>query len=140
MKFCQRILILVMTIEIHVFDTYYDPVLCIYITYIPLFLFLSKLGTHGSPRRRGAGHEHPVKSLTNLALGDGKNLITGMHNSDNVSAGESIFISNNLSLSALSLILSKSKKLKTILIFECSETISKPSVLLLNLRLRSSFL
>lgn len=47
-----------------------------------LFIF-SKLGTHGSPRRRGAAQEPPVK---NLGLGDVKRFVVGMHNTDS-SAG-----------------------------------------------------
>lgn len=49
----------------------YDFILCNY----------SKLGTHGSPRRRGANHEPPVK---NLSLGDAKRYVVEMHNTDHV--------------------------------------------------------
>ena len=41
----------------------------------------SKLGTHGTPKRRGAGHEPPVKSLT---YGDVKRPVSGMHSTENV--------------------------------------------------------
>lgn len=47
----------------------------------------SKLGTHGTPKRRGAGHEPPVKSLT---YGDVKRPVSGMHSTENV-AGKWIF-------------------------------------------------
>lgn len=53
------------------------------------FIF-SKLGTHGSPRRRGAAQEPPVK---NLGLGDVKRFVVGMHNTDS-NAGMKKFLSN----------------------------------------------
>lgn len=49
------------------------------------FFVYSKLGTHGSPRRRGSGHDPPVKAL---GLGDVKRFIAGMHNTDNVTSGK----------------------------------------------------
>lgn len=45
-------------------------------------LSISKLGTHGSPRRRSAGHDPPVK---HLGLGEVKRFTGGMHNTENLS-------------------------------------------------------
>lgn len=45
----------------------------------------SKLGTHGSPRRRGTGHEPPPPPVKNLGLGDVKRFIEGMHNTESIS-------------------------------------------------------
>lgn len=54
----------------------------IFFFYFALHIFTSsKLGTHGTPKRRGAGHEPPVKSL---AFGDVKRLVSGMHSTENV--------------------------------------------------------
>lgn len=49
----------------------------------------SKLGTHGSPRRRSAGHDPPVK---HLGLGEVKRFTGGMHNTENLSG---MFIEKN---------------------------------------------
>ncbi len=60
------------------------------------FFYFSKLGTHGSPRRRGSGHDPPVKAL---GLGDVKRYITGMHNTDNGTGKcfvHSIYFNNNV--------------------------------------------
>lgn len=52
------------------------------IEWILRFIFpFRKLGTHGSPRRRGNGHDPPVKTL---GLGDVKRFIGGMHNTDSI--------------------------------------------------------
>lgn len=54
--------------------------LLFFVTVLFLWNFLAgKLGTHGSPRRRNAGHDPPVKQL---GLGEVKRFIEGMHNTE----------------------------------------------------------
>lgn len=53
------------------------------------FSFASKLGTHGSPRRRNAGHDPPVK---HLGLGEVKRFTGGMHNTETLPGMYSLII------------------------------------------------
>lgn len=66
------------------------------------FFNYSKLGTHGSPRRRGAGHEPPVK---NLGLGEVKRFVVGMHNTDNVSGEHHITINKKKEKTTINIII-----------------------------------
>lgn len=52
----------------------------------PFLFFSDKLGTHGSPRRRGAGQDPQLKG--NFNVNDVKRLVAGMHNTENVNTGK----------------------------------------------------
>lgn len=64
---------------------------CVYskvLIFLFLYLFSGKLGTHGCLRRRGAGHELPMKYIcNNFSVNDVKKLIAGMHSTENVNTG-----------------------------------------------------